>query len=619
MSEQYSSSSKKQAALIGGLLALFLLTAVPHILIGNALFFIQLKPDWLTGCYNMINLSNTSVNIQEIQQHSLTLTLSTRIDLHKLVNLPLITHITLNSQQPIRVLQLTHHLAEIQLTQPLILPLTPTKTYTHIHLRISFPEPDLLPHIITSQESLNLTLNLQQLVLRPSAGWLNHNILRRLTTVSVSELNLQFPLTIPDIPPEWRDPGKLITLDSYDFYTTSGDTSTDSDTGQDTVGLRATISVPNPIQELKRFIHDVRFEMATVPWRFPLAILLAGQDGEGDRDDDRHGLNATPLASALTLPLLLNSSSPTLSIQIEGRLLSSLQTSLQPDVPSPDPRDGPLAAFLDRFLKGHSNHLVVRYGDAPKPSDEAHPFLIQSSSPIQEHNAQLTLGPHGAAGDDGLPEYLTAFLEHMDIRMAFPGRQPGELVESIRVEDMSISMGHVFPPSVGMTCSGRLEAVVVLPGELAGLTGSLTIEQVLPDVILLDGGLPNGTVGASSGAVPAANAFARLAPAGYLPATLAPLPGGPDDSHLGKLLLQATLVDVPLHVLDGRQSVFRAYAAKYLLRHRHHPSDNTGHDGVPIDQGLLTSIMGSFDAHALLVNTFRLPLHHIHIQGSFFV
>ncbi|PLW30789.1 hypothetical protein PCASD_13378 [Puccinia coronata f. sp. avenae] len=110
------------AAVIGALLALFLLAAVPRILIGNTLFT-QLTTPALATC---IDLRATSVHIQRAHPPPAARpTIPGGDPAHSTTTLPLGTH-------------------------------PATTDMTDIHLRIRFPKPDLLPPLLISQQSLNL-------------------------------------------------------------------------------------------------------------------------------------------------------------------------------------------------------------------------------------------------------------------------------------------------------------------------------------------------------------------------------------------------------------------------------------------------------------------------------
>ncbi|KNZ46019.1 hypothetical protein VP01_761g5 [Puccinia sorghi] len=175
------------------LAVLFLLLAISHIRIGEALFTKEPITDRL-------NFSNTTISIHNITQQ-LTLTIHTSISLKR--RLPFISSTgqvaVIYSPHPIDLVYHSRHLlVQAQLTKPVILPLTPStsprsSSSTEISLRVHFPSPSFLP-VLLQQKSLNISLHVHQLDLRLThrhlPGWL-----KNLARISLSDLKL--PLTIP--------------------------------------------------------------------------------------------------------------------------------------------------------------------------------------------------------------------------------------------------------------------------------------------------------------------------------------------------------------------------------------------------------------------------------------
>ncbi|KNZ46027.1 hypothetical protein VP01_761g13 [Puccinia sorghi] len=329
-------------------------------------------------------------------------------------------------------------------------------------------------------------------------------------------------------------------------------------------------------------------------FQVPLDVLL---------HDPHHQRGLVPLAFAHSLPLQpLSSHDSSLTLAIEG--------SLHPSLAAYNGSDSPLTGFLNRFLNGNDNPIRVRYRHQSTGHDAGEKArAMKMKEGGSKRQTPLMMESEEA---EQLPRYVEAFLKNLDFGMKFPGRIAGEeLVERLGVERMRMSLGGgVLPGRTRLECSGQLWAWVGLPTELAGVGPTLRVSLVRPDVLLLDGPLPSpGSPPPPSSAVPE-NAFARIHPEAYIPASLAPLN---DSSH--RLALAAQLRNVPLLPLDNRHQVFRAYAAKYLRHHLPNWKDSPDQQ----QPSLLTSLIGSFSAHATLASRFHLLLLDVPLSGSFFV
>ncbi|KAH9452506.1 hypothetical protein MJO28_008583 [Puccinia striiformis f. sp. tritici] len=644
----------------------FLLLAISQLIIGDRIF----RTTDLTVADSLnLNLSATTLSVNSInQQNIISTTIQTELtlDLLKLIK-PTPSNLeskvlgwfvkknpetTIHSDKPIQIFNQDEVLLlEISLIKPFILPLSTSteqkigRTTTQIEALIHIISPELLPKLLT-EPTLNLSINIRDLDVNPINGnsWFKQKI-HRLTQLSIPHLKSQLTFKLPKIPPQWSDPSKLLNITSYEFYPIpNSDQTVENDnekySSAETVGIRASVTTPNPILEIKRYIKDLHLDIEVI-WNFPLSIFLLQQQSTGDRHQNLTKI-MVPLASATTDPFTLNDSLIDLNLSIHAILLPSSTSQivhLHSNQSHVDQSQNPLTEFLNKFLKGKENQLVIRYRS---PNDDDHQDeLMQFNQDDDDDNQEEVSGngvetrqlsllpildvqnepqrPQKIMGSQSAPEFITAFLRLIDLPLNFPGAPKDlELVTSIEVQRMKIDLVGLIPPNSRVLCSGELRGIVNLPPQLSGLTSILKIIDVTPNIILIDGPLPNSTISRPSindeEEYPE-NGFARLLPDTPLPATLTPLEKDPR-----LLLLNANFVKVPLHILEGRSDIFRRYAAKYMLHHRKNlfnilKDDN---DQDP-PSGVLTSILGGFGANASLANSFDVQLINITIHGSFYV
>lgn len=210
----------------------------------------------------------------------------------------------------------------------------------------------------------------------------------------------------------------------------------------------------------------------------------------------------------------------------------------------------PLSRFLRRYMKGLSNNVTVQGQSKADPA-------LPKTKPA--------------------PEYLAKSLPDITVNMSFPGPNPApEIVKSISIEDMTIGQGE----EGGMAASGTVVALLVLPKGLEGV--KLNVTGVRPDVLIYDG--TTTPQEPYDPAHPPPRAFSRISTDYYLNATTAVAEDG--------AVVKAPFKDLPLHVLDGRDSVFQGFIKKIILQ-----------------RGALAGIDGVADAKA------RLPIGDMEIEG----
>ncbi|KAA1070123.1 hypothetical protein PGTUg99_007880 [Puccinia graminis f. sp. tritici] len=658
----------KHYIILSSLSLSFLLLAIIHITIGERLNN-NISPSRIQDSLRL-NIPSTRLKIGELTaQNSLSLSIQTNLtlDLHQLTSsknrlgktveekllrwlVAQSPNATLSSSSPIQIYEADNHgdqqepLLELTLLEPFILPLSytlpskhladdhpspppPPTQRTTIALRIHFRAPARLPPLLLSP-ALDLRVVIKDLDLRLNAhnglpAWLAR-FFRKLTHVSLPHLALQLSLPLPKLPAGWTDPSKLLQIDSYSFYPLSAGSTTEDEL-EPKVGIRASVSAPNPLQLLKQYIDELDLEMH-ISWPIPLSIFLLPPPSNHSSSSSSTDPQSVPLASSLTLPFLLDANTEQVSITIEGFLLPSLASSPNNTSAPQEQDESALSGFLNRFLKGKTNDLLIRYRGDLTAAGEVSRGLLSTEGGGRAVQHRFSIDDDD--DDEGpkqtrVPSLVVAFLAALNVRLEFPGNAHAELVESIGVREMKIDLPAILPPHPQLLCSGELRAVVVLPPHLVGLSSILSILDVRPDVLLLDGPLPSSSIPPQPDddqVVLPETAFARLFPEHYLPASLRLiLPNSTTSSASTqvKLLLTSSFVKLPLQVLDGRNPVFRRYAAKYLLHHRRHQAPDGDDDDD--QEGVLTSIVGAFDAHSSIAHTFLVQLLGVDVRGSFYV
>ncbi|KAI0265341.1 hypothetical protein BC834DRAFT_825103 [Gloeopeniophorella convolvens] len=232
----------------------------------------------------------------------------------------------------------------------------------------------------------------------------------------------------------------------------------------------------------------------------------------------------------------------------------------------------------------------------PLASVTSEPFtLTHPNITLSLHGAVLPLDPTAAPALSALiSDYLSgtdhliaitsplALFAGYTAHTRFPAPHPRpEVLRNVSLDDMRIR-----PVGTAILASGHVRARVVLP---PGMDVALDVRRVLPDVLIFDGPLsddfspptPSPTTTVSSRPagddddVPPApplpsplppRAFARVRPSAWLAANSSPDTDTPPSDGEGRAVrISATLTDVPLEVLPGREREFRSFVGKVIF------------------------------------------------------
>ncbi|KAH9463259.1 hypothetical protein Pst134EA_015343 [Puccinia striiformis f. sp. tritici] len=387
----------------------FLLLAISQLIIGDRIF----RTTDLTVADSLnLNLSATTLSVNSInQQNIISTTIQTELtlDLLKLIK-PTPSNLeskvlgwfvkknpetTIHSDKPIQIFNQDEVLLlEISLIKPFILPLSTSteqkigRTTTQIEALIHIISPELLPKLLT-EPTLNLSINIRDLDVNPING-------NKLVQAKNSPAHSAFDTSSQITTNLQTDPSKLLNITSYEFYPIpNSDQTVENDnekySSAETVGIRASVTTPNPILEIKRYIKDLHLDIEVI-WNFPLSIFLLQQQSTGDRHQNLTKI-MVPLASATTDPFTLNDSLIDLNLSIHAILLPSSTSQivhLHSNQSHVDQSQNPLTEFLNKFLKGKENQLVIRYRS---PNDDDHQDeLMQFNQDDDDDNQEEVSG-----------------------------------------------------------------------------------------------------------------------------------------------------------------------------------------------------------------------------------
>ncbi|GBE83381.1 hypothetical protein BKA93DRAFT_848176 [Sparassis latifolia] len=168
----------------------------------------------------------------------------------------------------------------------------------------------------------------------------------------------------------------------------------------------------------------------------------------------------------------------------------------------------------------------------------------------------------------------TPLIHNLTLEAKFPAAHPKpQILRNVTIKDMKIkAIGS------GMYASGIVFARVVQP---RGMNVGLDVVRVFPDVLVYDGEVPDDSSVLSVGAREPAHyvegeppevplpdplpqrAFAHIRPEDWLPSTSKPAESG--DEEGSAVAVSATIVDVPLEVLPGREREFSNFVSKVIF------------------------------------------------------
>lgn len=166
----------------------------------------------------------------------------------------------------------------------------------------------------------------------------------------------------------------------------------------------------------------------------------------------------------------------------------------------------------------------------------------------------------------------TPLFPNVTVDAIFPAMRPKpQILRNVTIRDMKIMMS---PAGSQMLASGMVFARVVLP---KGIHVGLNVTQVLPDVLVFDGPVPDAEFDL---AIPEdarepppvpplpdplpERAFAHIRPEDWLNATSRQVVN--DEGEGTTVQVEAKIVDVPLDVLPGRDREFRNFVGKVCFQ-----------------------------------------------------
>jgi hypothetical protein len=209
------------------------------------------------------------------------------------------------------------------------------------------------------------------------------------------------------------------------------------------------------------------------------------------------------------------------------------------------------------------------------------PIASISTNPFTLTHPNITLPisghvlPFSTQGSSLLSSFLSRYLSaepndlvvssplfpgiHVKTKFPAPNPKP-KLLRNVTIHDMKIKPGSVF------LASGDVVATIVLP---AGINVMINVQEILPDVLIFDGEVPEDIKIQRKPPVPPLpdplpdRAFGRIRPDDFVNATCEPVEGEPGMGST--FIVSARIVDVPLEVLPGRQNEFSKFVGKVRI------------------------------------------------------
>lgn len=154
------------------------------------------------------------------------------------------------------------------------------------------------------------------------------------------------------------------------------------------------------------------------------------------------------------------------------------------------------------------------------------------------------------------PQFVLHTLPSLTLDLLFPAPHPApKIVRSVTVEGMRLSQR-----GDAIEASGTVVALVQLPAGLESV--DLDVSAIQPDVLIYDG-KADESEDRPDPSNPPAGAFARIHPTEYLDATTA---RSDDPATPDALVVHAPFENVPLDIIEGRESIFRAFVGKVIFK-----------------------------------------------------
>lgn len=495
-----------------------------------------------------------------------------------------------------------------------------------LRIPIKFPSPDLLGSLlrqIWDDKAYTLRLHVGQVSGAPTSvkgmvgRFLGRNLRFGMDDVGKDisgkrELPLfdSPTLTQPTVPtiPGASDPASLVELVDYTLY--SSPAPSPAYPNSTVVSIRAHANVTNPLASRKVLDGALRELAWGVPWAIPVQVYLPQHSDAPAARSGKHASRPLLLATAHTSPLTFASAERSSPLEVLGQLVAPIANATE--VEAAKAREGlsrALSGFLERYLGGQNNTILVRYDPAPS--------LAATAMPTP-------------------PKFVESLMRDVTIPLTFPGTSsPLALFKNLRIDGMKIKLASFAPlasflasddedPTEDFLCSGTVVGEITLPEMMSDLAAELFITGIKPDVLVYDGEPPldrqrppprtavdqlafleEDTAGANEyppSPLPA-TAFARLRPLSFIAATTTHYPA--NETHPALTILTATFVDAPLFLLEKRGEVFRRFMGRIIF-------------GGP-NARVRTGVRGESSAAATLGGLGDVQLDGLPIEGAFWV
>lgn len=224
------------------------------------------------------------------------------------------------------------------------------------------------------------------------------------------------------------------------------------------------------------------------------------------------------MAEVVSWPIHVDGS-PRINLSMSGEIVANLVDQTI--------RDSPLSKFLQNYLHGLDN-----------------PIVVQGLSRIPTFARNTTFPP----------EWLLDSMPSLSLGLTFPGPQPPpKIIQSVTIEHMRLA-----ERAGKMRASGTIIAEVELPDGMK--TVNVDIVEVLPDVLVYDGEAGEEDPDPDD---PPPRAFGHILPDEFLDSETEI---STDPEYPYRLIVRAPLYDIPLNVLPGRDKVLSDFVGKVVFK-----------------------------------------------------
>lgn len=353
----------------------------------------------------------------------------------------------------------------------------------------------------------------------------------------------------------------------------AGPSPTPSHPNATAIFISALANLTNPLASRHIFGGRFRHLEFGSPWRIPVQIFLPLLSKTTDAPTE------VLLAKASTSPFKFASNETVVEIQIDGQLVRSS------DEPDPSPRSilaalavaspsvdisSALSRFLERYLSGRNNTILVRY-DPTFPQDPSTP----------SHDIRTTQATFSPVDDPIPPNVIADLLKTTTIPLSFPGsKETLELFKNLEIRNMKFRLSPSLaeyseegPDEGDFLCSGNVVGEINLPDFMTGVAGAVDVRSIWPDVFVYEGEPPSDAIDQDQddefapvsyppSPVPL-TAFGRLRPDQLIDATTTHFAA--NATHNSTTIISATFIDAPLYLLPNRGPVLRRLMAKLVF------------------------------------------------------